>query len=104
MNDLRCLSMGVRCWPQWAGWNFCPHTGDLVDPAGQTYSPGTVQGGRWMLALREVRDRLIFADNGTTVPALETADMADGDGSLSGLRWRQQQAHHNSAIFDRHKP
>jgi hypothetical protein len=32
MSDLRCPSMGVRYWPQWAGWSFCPLTGNLMDP------------------------------------------------------------------------
>jgi len=34
-----------------------------------------------------------LADNGTTVAALSTAYTVDGDGPLSGLRWRRRQAH-----------
>lgn len=87
---LTSLNTGIRCWPQWRGWRFCPHTGDLIDPNGQAYGPGTIQAGQLILQLQEVRDRVIFADSGPQRPLVTVHDMADPDQAhgLRGVRER----------------
>ena len=82
------LLLGLRCWPQWHGWGFCPLTGDLLDPAGQAHSPGTIGAGAWLMQLQELRDRVIFADSPRIVPVLERLDMASEDRSIRGERER----------------
>lgn len=84
------LSLGLRCWPQWRGWRFCPVTGDLLDPSGQPYTPALIQAGAWLLCLHELRDRVIFADTPQLVPVLRNSDLASQDDSLRGLRARQR--------------
>ncbi|MFT4178268.1 MAG: hypothetical protein QM612_02215 [Thermomonas sp.] len=94
MNPLTALSTGVKCWPQWKDWGFCYQTGNLIDPNGQAYSPGLIQGGAWLRQMQELRDRLIFADNGTTVPALTTDDMGrTSKNPIRDERERQNEAH-----------
>ena len=93
MNKLTSLGMGLRCWPQWVGWRFCYHTGKLIDPNRQEYTPGHVQAGAWLLQLHELRDRLIYADAGEPRPVLPNGDLIDTEAStLAGERRRWHRA------------
>lgn len=82
------LLLGLRCWPQWRGWGVCPLTGDLVDPNGQAYGPDSIAAAAWLLSLRDLRDRLIFADGPVSVPALSSSDLGTADRPLRELRER----------------
>lgn len=57
------------------GWAFAHDGQTLIDQDGNAYSPGMIRAGCFLLGCFDVRNRLLFADDGIPRRLLETSDM-----------------------------
>lgn len=77
------ISLGLKTWPQWAGWGICHQTGLLYDHHGNRYDAGDIAPAFMLSRAFQARDKLLWADCGPPLeplhvrPSLTFRDVRD---------------------------